>query len=180
MTGLLGVAVLGACASEGTPGHFEETPNPEGGSSSGFVPEASLGDALPPGIPPEVTLDPETCEEAKTTRSYVGCDYWATVTVNPVWSIFDFAVVVANTGTKDATVTVTGPSATNKTVTIPAGQLRKVFLPWVTELKGPDADECVNAPVVKDSYVAAQSAFHIVSSSPVSSSSSARSGRGWR
>ena len=168
MTGLLGIAVLGACASEGTPGKFDENPNPEGGpSSSGFVPEASLGDALPPGIPPELTLDPETCDDAKTTRSYVGCDYWATVTVNPVWSIFDFAVVVANTGTKDATVTVTGPSATNKTVTIPAGQLRKVFLPWVTELKGPDADECVNAPVVKDSYVAAQSAFHIVSSSPV-------------
>lgn len=167
LTALLGIAVLGACASDAEPGRFDDTPNPEGGTSSGIVPEGSLGDALPPGIPEEVTRDPETCEEAKTTRSYVGCDYWATVTVNPVWSIFDFAVAVANTGTKEASVTVTGPSAVNKTVTIPAGQLRKIFLPWVDELKGPDADECLNAPVVSDSYVAAQSAYHVVSSSPV-------------
>lgn len=168
MAGLLGIAVLGACASEGEPAGGGQTTTPDGGeASSGFIPDSSLGDSLPPGIPEEVTRDPETCEEAKTTRSYVGCDYWPTVTVNPVWSIFDFAVAVANTGTKEATVTVTGPLATNKTVTIPAGQLRKIFLPWVPELKGPDADECLNAPVVSDSHVAAQAAFHVVSTSPV-------------
>ena len=43
------------------------------------------------------------------TRSYIGCDYWPTVTTNPVWSIFDFTVVVANTQSVAATVHRDGP-----------------------------------------------------------------------
>ena len=43
-----------------------------------------------------------TCADAATQKSYVGCDYWPTVTPNAVSSDFDFAVVVANTGTTDA------------------------------------------------------------------------------
>src|SRR5262245_7346176 len=60
--------------------------------------------------PPEVTRDPQTCEEAKQTRSYVGCDYWPTVTANNVWSIFDYTVVVSNTSSTAVDVTVTGPN----------------------------------------------------------------------
>src|SRR3954465_3101163 len=63
------------------------------------------------------TGDPVTCADAALQKSYVGCDYWPTVTGNPVWNEFDFAVVVANTGTTDATVTVTGPNAVNQMVT---------------------------------------------------------------
>src|SRR5689334_9411171 len=52
--------------------------------------------------------DPVTCADATAQKSYVGCDYWPTVTANPVWNEFDFAVVIANTGSMNASVTVTG------------------------------------------------------------------------
>src|SRR5262245_23532676 len=40
--------------------------------------------------------DPKTCAHAAVAKTYIGCDFWPTVTLNAVWSIFDFAVVVAN------------------------------------------------------------------------------------
>jgi hypothetical protein len=111
--------------------------------------------------------DPLDCEEAKTSKSYVGCDYWPTVTPNAVWSIFDYAVVVANTGAKDASVTVTGPNGVNKQVTVPPSSLRKIYLPWVPELKGPDADVCGLAGGPPTSIVVPNGAYHLVSSLPV-------------
>src|SRR4051812_34273334 len=81
-----------------------------------------------------------TCADAAKAKSYVGCDYWPTITGNNVWSIFDFAVVVANASGQPAQITITGPNATNQTATVAAGQLQKFYLPWVTSLKGPDAD----------------------------------------
>src|SRR5689334_6167768 len=48
--------------------------------------------------------DPITCEQAVASKSYVGCDYWPTITSNVVQSVFDFAVAVANVGTEDAEV----------------------------------------------------------------------------
>ncbi|HEY2368789.1 MAG TPA: hypothetical protein VGH87_20480, partial [Polyangiaceae bacterium] len=81
-----------------------------------------------------------TCADAATAKSYVGCDYWPTVTGNNVWSIFDYAVVVANASGQTASVTITGPNGTNQNGTVAAGQLEKFYLPWVTSLKGPDTD----------------------------------------
>src|SRR5262249_38129788 len=49
----------------------------EGGDASG------LGQAPP---------DPKTCAEAAAAKSYVGCDYWPTVTSNIVSDVFDYAV----------------------------------------------------------------------------------------
>ena len=60
-------------------------------------------------------------------KSYVGCDYWPTVTANAVWSDFDFAVVIANTGTTDASVTVTGPNGFNQTTMVAGSQLSKIY-----------------------------------------------------
>src|SRR5689334_18510682 len=54
--------------------------------------------------------DPGTCAEAAASKSYIGCDYWPTVTPNGVWDPFDFAVVVANSGSSSASVTITGPN----------------------------------------------------------------------
>ncbi len=168
-TAVLGLTALVACGS-GRDGFTNGTnPTPDGGESSGFIPVDGGfgGDAGDPGLPPGETRDPVDCEEAKTSKSYVGCDYWPTVTPNAVWSIFDYAAVVANTGTKDADVTVTGPNAVNKQVTVPAGQLRKIYLPWVPELKGSDADECGGSSAIERSVVAPESAYHLVSSTPV-------------
>ena len=74
------------------------------------------------------------------SRSYVGCDYWPTVVANNVWSIFDYAVVVANAGSSTASVTITGPNGTSQTQTVAPNALGKFYLPWVPVLKGPDTD----------------------------------------
>ncbi|MGD0530582.1 MAG: IgGFc-binding protein [Polyangiaceae bacterium] len=114
------------------------------------------------------TADPTTCAEATSSHSYIGCDYWPTVTANVVWSIFDFAVVVANGGTNMANITITGPGTTgNQTGTVAPGQLTKFYLPWVSVLKGQDADNCGEAVAFTSSVLAHGAAYHLVSSVPV-------------
>ncbi len=51
--------------------------------------------------------DPTTCAEAEALRSYIGCRFMPTVTPNSVWSVFDYAVTVANSGIAPAQVDVT-------------------------------------------------------------------------
>jgi hypothetical protein len=110
--------------------------------------------------------DPTTCAEAQSIHSYVGCDFWPTVTGNNVWSVFDFAAVVANAGSSAADITVTGPNGAHQTATVAPGQLTKIYLPWVPALKGPDADICGDAVGIA-SVLAVASAYHLVSSVPV-------------
>jgi hypothetical protein len=121
-------------------------------------------------LPEGQTVDPTTCEEAARTRSYVGCDYWPTVTPNGVWSEFDYAVVVANTGTAEANITVTGPNGLEASPiqeSVPPGELKKIYLPWVKSLKGSDVNECASVGAFGKSVFAAKSAYHLVSTSPV-------------
>ena len=134
-------------------------PAGDGGVGTLLV-DASLDGAAPAG-------DPQTCEEAAQQHSYVGCDYWPTVVANNVWSIFDFAVVVANAGQSTANVAVTGPASTSRTATVAPGQLAKIYLPWVSALKGADATNCGQSVPLASSVVAPASAYHLVSSVPV-------------
>ncbi|MBN9164495.1 MAG: IgGFc-binding protein [Myxococcales bacterium] len=159
--GVLAFTLVASCGSdrEGFSTSTNGTP-PAFGSDAG--PTGSLGE---PG--PGETRDPVNCDAAAESKSYVGCDYWPTVTPNPVWSIFDYTVVVANTGAADATITVTGPSDTHKQTVVPAGELRKIFLPWVKELKGIDSDACGASKSLDQSVVVSGGAYHLVSSSPV-------------
>ena len=108
------------------------------------------------------------CDSAAQAKSYVGCDYWPTVTGNNVWSIFDYAVVVANASGQTASITITGPNGTNQTASVPAGQLQKFYLPWVASLKGPDTNGDGAATPMTASVVAHGGAYHLVSSVPVS------------
>ena len=142
---------------------FDDGGSGSGASSSGGAP---FGNLMIP-TPEMPTDDPQTCAQAALAHSYVGCDYWPTVTANVVWSIFDFAVVVANAGQSTASVTITGPSGTNQTATVPPGQLAKLYLPWVPSLKGPDADTCGTAQPIS-SVLQAGGAFHLVATAPVS------------
>ncbi|MDB4942024.1 MAG: hemagglutinin/hemolysin-related protein [Labilithrix sp.] len=105
--------------------------------------------------------DPVTCAEAQQFKTYVGCDYYPTVTANLVQSIFDFAVVVANNGSTTANVTVTGPNGTNQSATVAGGSLTKIFLPWVPALKGSERDSLTQSALVKGG------AYHLVSDVPV-------------
>jgi IgGFc binding protein len=157
---LVAVAAMGACGSSdsGFPPPLESPPATDAGSG------ADVPSLLPIVAP---TDDPQTCGEAAQWQSYVGCDYWPTVLANNVWSIFDFAVVVANAGSAPASVTITGPGGTSQAQTVAPDALAKFYLPWVPALKGPDADVCGTAVTLASSVVAQASAYHLVSSVPV-------------
>ncbi len=112
---------------------------------------------------------PTTCADSVSRNSYIGCDYWPTVTLNPVWPMFDFAVAVSNPQTSAVTVTVTGGALSQTvTVSVAAGQVQAIKLPWVPALKGPtfDQDTVVGDP--GPSRIVAGGAYHLVTSAPVS------------
>ncbi len=142
------------------------------GSTQSEFPDADVRPA-PSGTDATLNLDQyasigtTTCAEAAARKSYIGCDYWPTAMANSVWSIFDFTVVVANTQGTAASVTVTGPAGVHQTVSVAPGALSKIYLPWVPELKGPDADSCGATPAFAKSVLAKASAYHLVSSVPV-------------
>ncbi len=113
-------------------------------------------------------VDPTTCAEAATYRTYIGCDFWPTPVSNTVWSIFDFAVVVANAGDQSADVTVTRGGTPVAMATVAPNDLVKIFLPWIPELKGGDFDACVYIPPPPTSSLrVTNGAYHLVSSRPV-------------
>lgn len=160
----------------------QRDPTPPGlnGSDTGVSGETGPGMDASFDVPAQdvgaLLNDPKTCEEANAARSYIGCDYWPTVTPNPVWSIFDFAVVVANNSTEETNVTVTGPNGFNKTAKVPGDSLTKIYLPWVKDLKGPDSGEgsdpqpnCTSIPMPAEqpSVTSKKGAYHLVSSRPV-------------
>jgi hypothetical protein len=179
-----GSALASACgSSSATPGFSGPSDSGPGGSdgasverdgsssggSSGSSSSGGIlgGDGSLPDGPPTGPADPTTCAEAAQSHSYVGCEFWPTVTVNSVWSIFDFAAVVANAGATPANVTVTGYGGVHQTATVAPNQLAAIYLPWVPALKGPDADECSSAPLPAGSVLQRGGAYHLVSTAPV-------------
>jgi hypothetical protein len=118
-SGAGGAAGIGGTA--GTAGS-----SPLGGASGSSGSSGAGGGVIP---------DPTTCAEAAEGHTYVGCEFWPTVTDNVVRPIFDFAAVVANTGSVDAHVVVSRSNGATLDVTVPAGGLKKIFLPWVEALK---------------------------------------------
>ena len=109
--------------------------------------------------------EPQSCAEAASQPSYLGCSFWPTAVANGVLPAFDFAVIVANLGSEPAEVTLTGPS-TNQHATVPSGTIRKLYLPWVDALNPPGAT-CATTPELDASRLGKAAAFHLVSSRPV-------------
>lgn len=159
-----GLLAVGACGSSDREGGFDES---DSGSSSGgaSIPtDGGIGKTDSGG--PGFTGDPKTCEQAAQAASYVGCDYWPTVTFNSVTSTFDFAVVVSNAGDNTAHVTVTGPNNTSKSAAVEPGALATIKLPWVRNLKGPD-NVGGNPKPITASVLEQAGAYHLVSDVPV-------------
>jgi len=100
-------------------------------------------------------------------RTYIGCDFWPTVVANNVWSVFDYAVVVANAGDQPAEVTVTRGAQSISTTTVDPNSLAKIYLPWVPNLKGPDADACGAATPLAATVREIDGAYHLISTKPV-------------
>lgn len=176
----LSMAAVQACGSsnkKGTGFVFDSgtggdgtTPATDGSMpGDGGAPESSCivcGDSAPP---PEMGPIPTTCADSVMRNSYIGCDYWPTVTLNPVWPMFDYAVAVSNPQTSAVTVTVTGGAlAQTLTVSVPAGQVQAITLPWVPELKGPTFDQNTAVSDPGPSRIVGGGAYHLTTSAPVS------------
>ncbi len=157
---LSAVAVSGACSGSKA---REAIAAPDDAGSGGFLSEGGTE-----GGPANIGgRDPVNCDEAAQFKTYVGCDYWPTVTANAVQEVFDYAVVVANVGGETANVTVTGPSGANEKATVAAGELAKIYLPWVRGLKGPEAKTPAVRDVISSSVIERGGAYHLVSDRPV-------------
>ena len=107
-----------------------------------------------------------------------GCEFWPTVTSNPVWSGgngrsgFHFGLLLGNvSSTSDVTVTIARGEDTDgdggaQQVKLNASEVRVVPLDWVTDLKGFDW----TTPFVPDSSkasVLANGAYHVLSNAPI-------------
>ncbi len=87
-------------------------------------------------------VDP--CSQANAEFSYIGCDYWPTVTANTeLIADAHFAVAVANPNQSPADVTITRPGGMMVQDQVPAGGLKTIVLPWVDELKNATAPAIV-------------------------------------
>jgi hypothetical protein len=169
------VATIAACsANVSTGGIGASGGNAGGGGTGAGSPTGGTGGILFGGMGGQggdggmvIEGDPKTCEDAAAIKSYVGCDFWPTVTANNVWSVFDFAVVVANAGDQPADVTVLQGSNTIAGETIPANGAKTIYLPWVPALKGPDADACGSASPLSSTVRANDGAYRLTSSVPV-------------
>jgi hypothetical protein len=172
LTAALAAFVASACGNAASSG-FSGDPSTrsDGGTPPGKAPSPggglALGDSGQGSEGGTDVGDPVTCAEAAAARSYIGCDYWPTTLTNVVWSIFDFAAVVANPQSTDATITVTGPGGYSQNVTVAPGALTKIYLPWNDALKGPAWDTCTELPSFTASLASPGGAYHLVSSVPV-------------
>ncbi len=139
---LLNAACSAAGAGGDSPGSGAKASGTGGsgpnlGSSLGG--NLALGGGLGAGASPNGNLgNPKTCDEAALGHTYVGCEFWPTITANPVYVEFDPAVVVANGGEAEATVTVEGPDGFREVVSVAPGALQTIKLKWVPGLKGPE------------------------------------------
>lgn len=80
------------------------------------------------------------CSPVTLGPSYIGCDYYPTVTLNTglYWSGFPFAIAVGNTSSDPAQVLVTRGDQEVQKVTVAGNDLAIIELPWIDELRGPE------------------------------------------
>jgi hypothetical protein len=107
------------------------------------------------------------CSLSEIGASYIGCDYYPTVTLNPVWSGFDFAVAVGNASDQTAHVTVTRGSTSVATQAVEKGGIQVIKLPWVPELKGGDVNACQDPPDPGGTRIVANGAYRLRSDVPI-------------
>jgi len=106
------------------------------------------------------------CDLSNVYQSYIGCDYYPTITLNPVWSGFAFAVAISNTSEKPTDVVITRGTSVVQRSTVPANALSTFELPWVSELKGGDIT-CTQPPAPGGSRVVEDGAYRVRTNHPV-------------
>jgi hypothetical protein len=151
-TGTCGADKALTCNSDGT-GYIEQDCTPELGLSCDV--ETGRCDGA--------------CSVAELGSSYIGCEYYPTVTGNLVESPFNFAVTVSNTSGSVATITVDGGAlGTPLVFTVEPNSVAVQTLPWVVATKLCLADNvelCREVPVT--GALAAGAAYRLRSTQPV-------------
>jgi hypothetical protein len=184
IAGLVALALLGACGGSGGGNGPDggDGGNADGGAHDAAVDTTKQSDTGPSDVmminfgDRTISTDgadtspiPTTCSDSIERHSYIGCDYWPTVTVNPVYSKFDYAVAVSNPQVGPATVTVSGGAlAVGIKVTIPASSVQTINLPWVPALKGPDFAQNTAVSDPGPSRIVVGGAYHLTTDVPVS------------
>ncbi|MCB9563001.1 MAG: IgGFc-binding protein [Kofleriaceae bacterium] len=112
------------------------------------------------------------CAPNTLGQTYFGCDYWPTVTGNPVSPDYHYAVVVANTSSQMATIRVDGGALTaQESFTVPGGAAVVHNLPWVAALKlctpGVQDPFTCTSQTHPNSGLAVDGAYHLRSDVPV-------------
>lgn len=156
-------AALG-CSADG-PG-FDANPGaPDGGAPEADLPDGHIvvpdapggGSGLGGGVP-------QTCAEAEIEKSYIGCEYWPTMTPNSsLYTQFGFAVVASNPTGAESVVSVDRGGVPVQEVVVPPNGLYVIELPWVEELKQ-TSDQNKPEP---DSALVTDGAYHVTSSVPI-------------
>lgn len=109
---------------------------------TGYTPGMMCDGAAGESCNPTTGTCASLCRDAEASNSYIGCEYWPTPVLNSnVAPEFEFAVVVANPQTVQADITITRGGSMVRTVTVNAGGLETIKLPWVNELKGTAGSE---------------------------------------
>jgi hypothetical protein len=135
-----------ACNAEGT-GHIEQECDPLQNIS------CTVGKGTCDGA----------CSPQSLGNSYIGCDYYPTITPNPLLSntgTFTFAVAVANTAASPTTVTVTRNNNVVASVMVAANSVQVITLPWVDALR-------TGGNNTGSSKIVADGAYRLRSSQPV-------------
>ncbi|MCC6213694.1 MAG: IgGFc-binding protein [Polyangiaceae bacterium] len=103
---------------------------------------------------------PQTCAEALASQSYIGCEYWPTVTMNAsLYDGFSFAIAAANPTAAPAQVTIEIGGQLVQTVTVAPGDLQTIPLPWVPAL--------LQTNLEPDSKLLQRVAYKVTSSVPI-------------
>lgn len=110
------------------------------------------------------------CTPGALGPSYIGCEYFPTITGNTAGTMFDFAVAIANTSAVAASVHIEGGAlAAPVTVTVPPRSVKVQALPWVASLKlcnTPATDGCATGNMKRAAF-AAKGAYRLRSNQPV-------------
>ena len=110
------------------------------------------------------------CSDTTLERSYIGCEYYPTVTSNSeLYNGFQFAVAIASASKDPSDVVIYKGASKVSTVQVPAGGVVAVNLPWVAELKHDASSVQTKAQfdALFTSALVKHGAYHLKSTRPV-------------
>ncbi|MBU1510562.1 SUMF1/EgtB/PvdO family nonheme iron enzyme [Myxococcota bacterium] len=110
------------------------------------------------------------CQIAAYEKSYQGCEYFATTSMNALLSstFFDnFALVVFNPNSTSATVTITKGATSVGSGTIAANSLQVFYLTMDQELRRGYNGACTDTCWSKNLFIDTDGAFRVVTNNPV-------------